>query len=180
GGFAPPDPPTRVLARRFAGSLRPRGSLAALVRVTSCQSAAPTTGGAGGSRAASCRAACGTRCTCASGGRCARPILSGGLRPPDPPARSLAGAPAPRSARVAHSLRSFALPVARRQLRPLVPMPVVEWLAPVLMAERDVLAPQAVDARVRRSDRPVRRLEQDALGFPHVAGRQPPVVLAER
>src|SRR4029079_15145344 len=28
GGFAPPDPPTRVLARRFAGSLRPRGSLA--------------------------------------------------------------------------------------------------------------------------------------------------------
>src|SRR5688500_18550608 len=31
GGFAPPDPPTRALARRFAGSLRSRGSLAALV-----------------------------------------------------------------------------------------------------------------------------------------------------
>src|SRR5262249_8047908 len=28
GGFAPPDPPTRALARRFAGALRARGSLA--------------------------------------------------------------------------------------------------------------------------------------------------------
>src|ERR1043165_6436281 len=27
GGFAPPDPPTRALARRFAGSLRSRGSV---------------------------------------------------------------------------------------------------------------------------------------------------------
>jgi hypothetical protein len=29
GGFAPPDPPTRSLARRFAGALRSRDSLAA-------------------------------------------------------------------------------------------------------------------------------------------------------
>src|SRR5262249_52339413 len=28
GGFAPPDPPTLALARRFAGALRARGSLA--------------------------------------------------------------------------------------------------------------------------------------------------------
>src|SRR5689334_9287499 len=32
GGFAPPDPPTGALARRFAGSLRSRGWLAVLVR----------------------------------------------------------------------------------------------------------------------------------------------------
>src|SRR4029079_5294268 len=31
-GLRPPDSPTRALARRCAGSLRPRGSLAALVR----------------------------------------------------------------------------------------------------------------------------------------------------
>ncbi len=35
--------------------------------------------------------------------------LSGGLRPPDPLTRSLAGAPRPRSAPVARSLRSLAV-----------------------------------------------------------------------
>ena len=42
-------------------------------------------------------------CTsCLSGG-----FFPGGFAPPDPPTRSLAGAPTPRSARVAHSLRSL-------------------------------------------------------------------------
>jgi hypothetical protein len=31
-GLRPPDSPTRVLARRFAGALRSRGSLAMLAR----------------------------------------------------------------------------------------------------------------------------------------------------
>ena len=47
-------------------------------------------------------------CTsCLSGGVL---FFSGGLRPADPPTRSLAGAPTPRSARVAHSLARSLLP----------------------------------------------------------------------
>ena len=45
----------------------------------------------------------------AGGAHCSTLVLTGGLRPPDPLTRSLAGTPTPRSARVAHSLRSFAL-----------------------------------------------------------------------
>ena len=40
-------------------------------------------------------------------------ISSGGLRPPDPLARSLAGAPTPRSARVAYSLPLVRAPLMR-------------------------------------------------------------------
>ena len=36
----------------------------------------------------------------------------GGFAPPDPPTRSLAGTPTPRSARVAHSPRSCAAPLS--------------------------------------------------------------------
>ena len=45
-------------------------------------------------------------------------MLTGGLRPPDPLTRSLAGTPTPRSARVAHSLRSFAPLTLTGGLRP--------------------------------------------------------------
>ena len=48
------------------------------------------------------------------------------------------------------------------------------------LSERHVLPAQRVDPRVGRSDRRVRSVEQDALGFPHVRFREPPVVAAEQ
>ena len=42
--------------------------------------------------------------SCIDGSRCSARSSSGGLCPPDPLTRSLAGTPTPRSARVAHSL----------------------------------------------------------------------------
>src|SRR5687768_17233798 len=89
-GLCPSDSPTRSLARRFAGSLRSRGSVAALPRACHIQGAsAPRTPRRALSRGPQCPA------PFARLGRCApsRMPYSRGVRPSDSPTRSLPPSP---------------------------------------------------------------------------------------
>ena len=86
GGFAPPDPPARSLARRFAGSRRSRGSLTVFARICMPGGLRP----AGPPCTLSRSPLAGSRRSRGSLTAFARICMPGGFAPPDPPARSLA------------------------------------------------------------------------------------------
>src|SRR5450759_4242740 len=72
-------------------------------------------------------------------------------------------------------------PVPGWQFRPGLAVPVVERLAILVRSpELHVAPPQAIDPRVGRMDRPVRRVEEHPLRLPDVLIRQPPVVLPQQ
>src|SRR5260221_411861 len=109
-GFRPSDSPTRALARRFAGSLRLRGSLAPLVRISSPRAFAPRTPLHAHSLAASpARSVCVAHSlrSFASVRHRLSPLRLPHTRPPSPPPPLPPFAWPPRSARSHHFATGF-------------------------------------------------------------------------
>src|ERR1051325_10840067 len=122
--------------------LRSRGSLAALVRDVTDSTSLCSFAVRGRLSCPRPRAAC-AGCGLVSSARPTTLFQFGGVAP-EPPTRSLAGTPKPRSARVAHSLRSFA---TSRIPPPSVASPLGDALAArglVQLAQDAVLYPVRV------------------------------------